>query len=70
MYLSEIIINVPVGYVCWFSILILEVFLYLLVLYSVRGFFPATLVLSSRQRYLVLLNSSNLCESALFVAGL
>ena len=39
-YLSGIRINVPVGYVCWFSILILEVFMYLLVLYSaLRVFF-------------------------------
>ena len=40
LYLSGVIKNVPVGYVCWFSILILEVFLYLLVLYSaLRVFF-------------------------------
>ena len=32
--LSGISINVPVSYVCWFSILILEVFLYLLDFFS------------------------------------
>lgn len=64
-------INVPVGNVCWFTILILGVFLFLLVLYSaLRCFFPGILAFSSHQKYLILLNHSNLCESTLFVGSL